>query len=93
MAIINESRAFYNTSFDKRMLKFANGMMLQEKRKKKKQTALPTVMLPNEMALPSIATILQEQPNAEATSLNLELMEFEDELPDEEQPDSNTTAV
>ena len=93
MTVINESRAFYNSSFDKRMLKFANGMMLREKRKKKKQTALPTVMLPNEMALPSIATILQEQPNAEATSWNLELMEFEDELPEEEQPDSNTAAV
>ena len=92
MGIVNESRAFYNSSFNTRMKKYATACELREKRKRAKKPALPFHMT-NEFTLPSLESILQKNPNTNATALNLELMNYEDELTDQEEENNTTMAV
>ena len=92
MQTVNESRAFFNTSFDKRMMQYATAYQLWEKCKKLKPKAQPFVML-TEFTLPSVEAVLQDQPDDVATSLNLELMEYEDELPSDSDSESNIVGV
>ena len=92
MAIINESRAFYNASFDKRMTKFCNALRLREQRKRLRPAPRPFEMT-TEFNLPSIESVLQEKPNEAATALNLELMNYEDELPTDSDSNINSVAI
>ena len=92
MAIINESRAFYNTSFDKRMTKFCNAYTLREHRKRLWPAPKPFEMT-TKFNLPSIESVLQDKPNEAATALNLELMNHKDELPADSDSNINNDAI
>ena len=80
MKEVNESRAFYNESFDKRMTKFAAAWWLKEKnlRKKKQGNRFDMTL---EINLPSHATILQQANNNEAQLLNATLISHNDVVP------------
>ena len=82
MSIVNESRAFYNASFDTRMTKFSDAYRLRQQRKKIKQTGKAATMT-TEFNLPTIESIRQEKPNEAATALDMELMNFVDPLPND----------
>ena len=89
---VNESRAFYNTSFNRRMKKFAVNFQLTKQRKRiKKQTA--ALKLENEFTLPTLASILLNKPNQEAIDLNLELLNFEDDLDTNDEDAMNTAEI
>ena len=92
MAIINESRAFYNTSFNKRMTKFCNAYTLCEQRKRLRPAPKPFKMTA-EFNLPSIELVLQDKPNEAATALNLELMNHEDDLPADSDSNINNVPI
>ena len=81
MESINETRAYYNESFDKRMKAFATKMKLQAQQKKRREETRPINPLPTDMELPDVETIRREKPNAEALTLNAELLEFDDTIP------------
>ena len=81
MESINETRAYYNESFNKRMKVFATKMKLQEQQKKRRDKTRIINPLPTDMELPDIETIRREKPNAEALTLNAELLEFDDTIP------------
>ena len=77
---VNESRAFYKDSFDKRMKKFATTWVMKEKNhRRKKQAAMFDMAL--EFNLPNHATIVQEANNQAAQLLNETLKSHEDALP------------
>lgn len=93
MSLVNESRAFYNTSFDTRMKKYATAWDLKTKRKKTRKQSTAFQMT-SEFALPSLEAIVTANPNPSADLLNAELMDYDDELSDnEETPPVNETAV
>ena len=92
MTIVNESRAFYNTSFDHRMTKFAKAMELKEKRKKLKPKSVPFQMT-TEFTLPSLESVLQTKPNDAATALNIMLMRYEDDVTSDNESNVNTAAI
>lgn len=79
MQVVNESRAFYNTSFDVRMKKYATAWTLRANRKKKRITAQQFTMA-NEFALPSLESIVAANPNPHAALLNAELINYDDPL-------------
>ena len=93
MSLVNESRAFYKTSFDTRMKKYATAWDLKTKRKKTRKQST-TFRMTSEFALPSLESIVTANPNPSADLLNAELMDYDDELSDnEETPHVNETAV
>ena len=93
MSLVNESRAFYNTSFDTRMKKYATAWDLKTKRKKTR-TQSTAFQMTSEFALPSLESIVTANPNPTANLLNAELMDYDDELSDNEEPQhANETAV
>ena len=80
MKEVNESRAFYKESFDKRMKKFAAAWWLKEKNlRKKKQEKMFDMTL--EINLPSHATIVQQANNNAARLLNETLISHNDVVP------------
>ena len=92
MTIVNESRAFYNTSFDHRMTKFAKAMELKEKRKKLKPKEAPFQMT-TEFTLPSLESVVQSKPNETATALNLMLMRHTDDVTSDNESNVNTAVI
>ena len=92
MMSVNESRAFYNASFDKRMTKFCNAYILREQQKRVKPSAKPFEMT-TEFNLPSIESVLQDKPNEAATALNLELMDYEDNLSSDSECNNNSGEI
>ena len=80
MKEVNESRAFYKESFDKRMKKFAAAWWLKEKNLRKKKQG-NTFDMTLEINLPSHATILQQANNNEAQLLNATLISHNDVVP------------
>ena len=83
MQKVNESRAFYNGSFDVRMKKFAKSWALKEKNMRVKKPAVVFDMT-NEFNLPSHDEIRQSETTATraaADLLNIELMEQDDDIP------------
>ena len=80
MKEVNESRAFYNESFNKRMKKFAAAWWLKEKNLRKKKQS-NTFDMTLEINLPSHATILQQANNNAAQLLNATLILHDDEIP------------
>ena len=86
MRSVNESRAFYNSSFDRRMKKYAVNFQLREQRKRLKTPAAALTLL-NEFTLPTLASILIDKPNEQATHLNAELLNYEDE------PETNNESI
>jgi len=87
MLTINESRAFYNTSFDKRMKNYVNQCEAQAaQRRKKRKTSAFTYYTAD--TLPSVEEVLQNNGSEQKTNLNLELMQFVDDF-----DDSNVAAL
>ena len=84
MSIVQESRAWYNKSFDKRMTKYATAWKLTEQRKKARKQSNDFAMT-SEFALPSLESIVTNNPNPAAELLNAELMDYEDELTDNDE--------
>ena len=78
MHSVNESRAFYNSSFNRRMKKYAVNFILREQRKRLRRPA-PQLELETGFTLPTLESILMTKPNQQATNLNAELLDYEDE--------------
>ena len=92
MAITNELRAFYNASFDNHMTKFCNAYTLR-KQLKRIRPAPKSFEMTTKFNLPSIELVLQDKPNEAATALNLELMNYKDELPADSDSNSNSLTI
>ena len=73
MMMVNKNRAYFNTSFDRRMMKYAQKRNEQKRKEKMKSTT--KYVLPTEMSLPSPETIRQQNPDEAAIKENMELME------------------
>ena len=84
MKIVNESRAFYNTSFDARMIKYATACEERQQNKRKRKLAQGFKMT-TEFALPSQQSIVMANPDPNAARLNAELLNFTDQLSDEDE--------
>ena len=80
MKEVNESRAFYKESFDKRMKKFVAAWWLKEKNLQKKKQG-NTFDMTLEINLPTHATILQQATNNAAQLLNATLVSHDDVVP------------
>ena len=87
MMMVNKNRAYFNTSFDKRMMKYAQKRNEQKRKERMKSTT--KYILPTEMSLPSPETIRQHNPDEAAIRENMELMEYKDNYSDSE--DENET--
>ena len=92
MILVNESRTFFKVSFNTRMKKYATTCELREKRKRAKKPAAVFNMT-TDFSLPSAEAVMQANPNAIAMQLNLELINYEDVLPDDDDNSINETAV
>ena len=92
MLAVNESRAFFNRSFNLRMMKYAAACELQEKKKRARKPAAAFSMT-SDFALPSVESVIQSNPNPVAEKLNLELMNCVDELPEDDDNSINKTAI
>ena len=79
MSVVHTSRAFYNSSFNKRIVKYAKIFALYECNTKQHDTVEALVML-SEFTSLSFKEIKQTKPNEQAMNLNLELLEYEDEV-------------
>ena len=82
MVSIQESRAWYAVSLDKRMKVFATKVHLQKQQKKRRKETRELDTMPNDMSLPDYDTIRREKPNPEAMALNAELLNCVDDVPD-----------
>ena len=87
MIMVNKNRAYFNTSFDRRMMKYAQKRNEQKRKERMKNTT--KYILPTEMSLPSPETIRQQNPDEAAIKENMELMEYNDNYSDSE--DDNET--
>ena len=81
--MVNKNRAYFNSSFDKRMMKYAQKRSEQQKRKQKWKSSTKYI-LPTEMSLPSPETIRQQNPDEAAIRENMELMDYNDSYSDSE---------
>ena len=79
MMIINKNRAFYNGSFDKRMMRYAKKKTERQKRYQVMKSVSKYVM-PTEMTLPSAELIRQNHPDEVAVKQDMELMDHDDRL-------------
>ena len=86
MLLINKNRAYYNASFDKRMIRYAKMKTDRQKRNQVMKSASKYIML-SEMALPSAESICQKHPDKQALKQNRELMNYNDELSGSEDED------
>ena len=75
MTMVNKNRAYFNSSFDKRMMKYAQKRSEQQKRKQKWKSSTEYIF-PTEMSLPSPKTIQQQNLDEAASKENMELMEY-----------------
>ena len=83
MTMINKNRAYFNSSFDKRMRKYAQQRSKQQKRKQVTKSSTKYI-LPTEMSLPSPETIRKRNPDEAAIKANMELMEYNGRYSDNE---------
>ena len=74
------------------MTKFCNAYTLRKQRKRLRPAPTPFEMT-TEFSLPSIELVLQDKPNEAATVLNLELMNYKDELPTDSDSNINSVAI
>ena len=79
MILINKNRAYYNASFDKRMLRYATKKTQRHKRIQSMKSAFKYEM-PNEMTLPSAESIHKTNPDEAAIKQNMALMDYNDKL-------------
>ena len=84
MMLINKNRAYYNSSFDKRMLKYAKVVSERQKRKKQRRIAVTKYILPTKRSLPSAESIRNKNPDETAIKANMELMNHDDTFSDKE---------
>ena len=82
--LINNDRAYYNSSFDKRMLRYAKVASEREKRKKQRMIAITKYVLPAEKSLPSAEEVKKTNPDETAIKQNMALMSYEDNFSDSE---------
>ena len=80
MLTINESRAFYNTSFDKRMKHYVEKSELKEEEQKRKKQKTDSFSIYTTDTLPSLEEVLQNAESEQKKNLNLELMQFVDDI-------------
>ena len=81
---INDSRAHFNQSFDKRMKTYAKRMRNKERNKRKRKQAKKVTKLPNDMMLQSADEVLRQRANIRKVRLNEELMHHVDEYSDDD---------
>ena len=74
------------------MAKFCNVYTLCEQHKRLQPAPKPFEMT-TEFSLPSIESVLQDKPNKAATALNLELMNYKDDLPTDSNSNINSFAI
>ena len=74
------------------MTKFCNAYTLRKQRKKLRPAPRPFEMT-TEFSLPSIELVLQDKPNEAAMVLNLELMNYKDDLPTDSDSNINSFAI
>ena len=84
---LNELRAHFNQSFDKRMKMYAKRMRNKERNKKACKQAKKVTKLPNDMMLPSAEEILRQRADTRQVRLNEELMHHVDEYSDDDDDD------
>jgi len=79
MFLINKNRAYYNGSFDKRMLRYAKKKTERQKWNQIMKSASKCIM-PSEMTLPSAESIRNNNPDKLAIQQNMALMDYNDAL-------------
>ena len=87
---INESRAHFNQSFDKRMKIYAKHMRNKERNRQECKQGKKVAALPNNMTLPTVDNILQNRAQVAKLQLNTELMNHVDGYLDYDNSDINT---
>ena len=79
MLLINKNRAYYNSSFDKRMLQYAKKKTERYTRNLMMKSASKYKM-PTEMTLPSAESIRKSNPDEQTMKENMALMDYDDRL-------------